>query len=188
MVIGMIATIVMFQVFSASEERTRATTGAGDTQSIGNITLATLKSQIARAGYGFVSPGNNMSMSILGCSIALRPSGAVLSQLAPVIINPTEITGKDPNTDSLLIAYGTARGAQEGTFLMKAEEVPVEGEAQAALFARQLVPVAERRRQRPRRERTIGGFFHKALVVHQLEHRTHGGHVGLQKAVVDVVL
>ena len=63
-----------------------------------------------------------------------------------------------------------------------------EGEAQAALLARQLVPVAERRRQRPRRERTVGGFFHKTLAVHQLEHRADSRDVGLQKAVVDVVL
>lgn len=118
MVIGLIATIVMFQVFSASEERRRATTGAGDTQSIGNITLLNLQNQIAQAGYGFVPSGDNVAMSLFGCQVELRPSRFVLQNFAPVVINHPDIPAGDLNTDTLLIVYGAGTGSQEGAFLI----------------------------------------------------------------------
>ena len=118
MVIGMIATIVMFQVLSASEERRRATTGAGDTQSIGNIALLNLQNQIAQAGYGFMPPGDNVAMSLLGCQVRLRPSNFVLQNFAPVVINHPSIPPGDANTDTLLIVYGAGTGSQEGAALI----------------------------------------------------------------------
>lgn len=118
MVIGMIATIVMFQVFSASEERRRATTGAGDTQSIGNITLLNLQNQIAQAGYGFIPSGDNVAMSLLGCQVQLRPSNFILTNFAPVVINHPSFLTRDANTDTLLVVYGAGTGSQEGAFLI----------------------------------------------------------------------
>ena len=58
MVIGMLAVIVMFQMFSNSEAQKRSTTGAGDAQASANIALVTLKSDIRGAGYGFIAPDN----------------------------------------------------------------------------------------------------------------------------------
>ena len=63
----------------------------------------------------------------------------------------------------------------------------VKGDAQAFIAVRHLVPIAEGRCQRTRREGAVGGLFHEHLAVHQLEHGADGGDVGLQEAVVDVV-
>ena len=119
MLIGLIAMLVMFQVFSASEERRRTTTGAGDTISVGNIALVNLQNQILQGGFGFISSGANMQLSILGCRLEL-PNAMVLPQLAPVIINESTaiVPAGDPDTDTLLIVHGAGVGSQEGVFLM----------------------------------------------------------------------
>lgn len=52
-VIGMLAIIVMMQVFSLSEERKRTTTGGGDAQSTGVIAFYQLQRDLGQAGYGF---------------------------------------------------------------------------------------------------------------------------------------
>ncbi len=126
MVIGMIATIVMFQVFSASEERKRATTGAGDTQSLGNITLLNLQNQIARAGYGFTPAGDNLAGSVFGCVVQLRPSGVNLTNFAPVVINHPQVPPGNVGTDTLLIVYGAGTGSQEGSRIVRGVPEDVE--------------------------------------------------------------
>ena len=50
LVIGMLAVIVMLQVFSLSEERKRTTTSGGDAQTNGNINLYRLQKDIRQAG------------------------------------------------------------------------------------------------------------------------------------------
>jgi type IV pilus assembly protein PilW len=61
MLVGLIATIVMFQVFAVSEGQKRTTTGAGDAQQNGVISLYQMERDLRMAGYG-----SNL-LPFLGC-------------------------------------------------------------------------------------------------------------------------
>lgn len=114
MVIGMLAVIVMLQVFALSEERKRTTTSGGDAQSTGVITFYQLQKDIGQAGYGFAAT------DLFNCNITWAvASGSNLATaipLAPVTINPPTsiIPAGDPNTDRLLVIYGNTNGEPQG--------------------------------------------------------------------------
>lgn len=114
MVIGMLAIIVMLQVFALSEERKRATASGNDAQSNGMITYYQLQRDIGQAGYGF------SSLDLFNCNTTWTvASGSALAtaiRLAPVTINPSTsiIPSGDDNTDRLLIIYGNTNGEPQG--------------------------------------------------------------------------
>lgn len=126
MVIGMLAVIVMFQMYSNSEAQKRSTTGAGDAQASANIALVTLKSDIRGAGYGFIAPSTNANMSPVGCKLTGQiklpgqPSSITvdLPILAPVIINDTSVLDGDDNTDTLLVVAGSSAASQDGAGIL----------------------------------------------------------------------
>lgn len=55
--IGMLATLVILQVFSVFETQKRATTGTADAQTNGSIALYTLGREMQLAGYGLIPFG-----------------------------------------------------------------------------------------------------------------------------------
>jgi len=108
MVIGLLAIIVMMQVFAVSEERKRTANAGSDAQNSAVIALDGMQRDIGQSGYGF-------SMTrLLGCNLQL-PFGAPVP-LAPVIINPpvAVIPAGDANTDTLLVSYGLGNDQPEG--------------------------------------------------------------------------
>ena len=107
LVIGLFGVLVMLQVLSVSEEQKRSTTGGNDAMNEGVLGLYTLQSDIRMAGYGIADK------KLMGCSLTLR-TGVVLDSLAPVVINSSNITGNDANTDTLLVFYGTTMGTPQG--------------------------------------------------------------------------
>lgn len=108
LLIGMLGIIVMMQVYSTAEERKRTTTAGSDAQNTAAIALDMLQRDISRSGHGF------SNKNLLNCSIQL-PNGDPIP-LAPVLINPAEtvIPPGDANTDTLLVAYGTADDQPDG--------------------------------------------------------------------------
>jgi type IV pilus assembly protein PilW len=109
MVIGMFGVMVMMQVLSVSEEQKRSTTGGNDAMNEGVMALYALQSDIRMSGYGIID------VKLLGCPLNLRSSPTVtLSALAPVVINSSDITGQDPNTDTVLVFSGTTNGTPQG--------------------------------------------------------------------------
>ncbi len=112
--IGMLAVIVILQVFALSEGRKRTTTSGGDAQSNGALMVYQLQRDIGQAGYGFAAP------SMFNCNLTWPvASGATIATavpLAPVTINPatTIIPAGDPNTDRLLIVFGNGNGQPQG--------------------------------------------------------------------------
>ena len=106
MVIGLLAIIVMMQVFAVSEERKRTANAGSDAQNSAVIALDGMQRHIGQSGYGFALT------RLLGCNLQL-PFGAPVP-LAPVIINPAVIPGGDANTDTLLISYGLGNDQPEG--------------------------------------------------------------------------
>jgi len=107
MVIGMLAIIVIMQVFSMFEGQKRTTTGAGSAQNTGAIALYSLQRDIQQAGYG------NSQLDLIGCSVTLT-STYTDSAFAPVVINSADIPAGDTGTDTLLVAYGNTDGPTEG--------------------------------------------------------------------------
>jgi len=114
LVIGMLATVVMLQVFALSEERKRTTTGGGDASVTGVMNFYQLQKDIAQAGYGF-SVAN-----LFGCNVTWAlPSGSNIATavpLAPVTINPATaiVPAGDDHTDTLLVMYGNGNGQPQG--------------------------------------------------------------------------
>jgi type IV pilus assembly protein PilW len=111
MVIGMIAIIVMMQVFSVSEGYRRTTTGGDDAQNNGAIALYTVQRDLRQSGLGA------SSIEIIGCNVTLRP-GVTITALTPATINhPNVAVGAGAFAavgDTLLVFYGNAPGSAEG--------------------------------------------------------------------------
>jgi type IV pilus assembly protein PilW len=102
--IGMIGMLVMLQVFSASEQSRRITTGGNDAQNNAIVALNGIQRDLRQAGHDFAVT------DLLGCGVVM-PGGWTVNSLAPVVINPTGTGGipaGDPNTDIIMVAYGTS--------------------------------------------------------------------------------
>jgi type IV pilus assembly protein PilW len=103
MLIGLIAIVVMFQVFAVSEGQRRTTAGAGDAQQNGVTSLYLMERDARLAGYGI------NFFRLLGCTVNAyyKPAAAPLSfALLPVVIQngatgaPDSITFVYSDTDS----------------------------------------------------------------------------------------
>jgi type IV pilus assembly protein PilW len=109
LVIGMIAIIVVMQVFSLSEGSKRTTTGGDDAQISGAVALTTLQRDIRQAGYGIAN------FAMIGCNLTPpAPATWTIPAVAPMSINPVGIPAGDANTDTLMVAYGNSGGSTEG--------------------------------------------------------------------------
>lgn len=114
LVIGMLAVIIILQMFSNAEASKRTTAGGNDAQINASIALYNLEREIRMAGYGL------SSTSLLACTLSFTPSGesaaVTLSAVAPVIVNPptSQVPAGDANTDTLLVMYGSSGSPAEG--------------------------------------------------------------------------
>ena len=83
MVIALISTLIVMQVFATFEGQKRTTTGGADAQTNGSLALFTIERDLRMAGYGF------NSTNALGCRVNRAFNGASLTPLtlAPVLIS-----------------------------------------------------------------------------------------------------
>ena len=107
MAIGLIGTVVIFQVFAVFEGQKRTTTGAGDAQQNGQIALFTMEREARMAGYGInYTP-------LLGCNVLAYDNLATPTDftftLAPVLI--TEGAAGTPDTITFMYASSDLRMA-----------------------------------------------------------------------------
>ncbi len=107
LVLGMVAVIVILQVFQASEGSKRTTLGGDDAQVNGAIALAALQRDLRQAGYGA------SAFAFVGCDVAL-PGGRSVPGIGPVTINHPSVPAGDANTDTLLVVYGSSAGSPDG--------------------------------------------------------------------------
>ena len=99
--VGLVATVIMFQVFAVSEGQKRTTTGAGDAQQSGLVSLYQMERDIRMAGYGINLP------SLIGCTtngFNEKGGGAFTLPLAPVTIT----NGAAGASDSITVMYGSS--------------------------------------------------------------------------------
>ena len=118
LLIGLVATTVILQLFTDAERRNRTAVGTADAQSSGIIAFYQLQANIQKAGYGV------NAVNLLNCplqwTVANALTVAVPVLLAPVTINPLTANGAnvippgDLGTDTLLVFIGNGNGQPEG--------------------------------------------------------------------------
>jgi type IV pilus assembly protein PilW len=99
--IGLIATVVMFQVFAVSEGQKRTTTGAGDAQQSGLVSLFQMERDVRMAGFGLNLP------TLLGCQLNGWNEEAAAGfsfPFAPVTI----ANGASGAPDTVTVVYGSS--------------------------------------------------------------------------------
>lgn len=99
--IGLIGTVVIFQVFAVSEGQKRTTTGAGDAQQNGVFALFQIERDLRTSGYGLAH------LPLLGCQTNgwnEQTSQPISFPLLPVSI----VNGAAGAPDTITIAYGDA--------------------------------------------------------------------------------
>ena len=133
LVIGMLATVIVMQVFAISEGQKRTITGGADAQSDGAVVLYLMERDLRQAGYGLSSnpedfiPANTapqaggvLTNGILAQCTVVRARNSnrattvdfvyAGSTFAPVVINPPGYPAGDVNTDLVLVNYGASGG------------------------------------------------------------------------------
>jgi len=106
LLIGLVGIIVIMQTFAVSEGYKRTATSGTDAQVNGSLALYLLEREIRLAGFGM------NSLVPTGCTVVRiwndkTGTGADM-RMVPFEINPAGIPAGDPNTDVILIAYGTS--------------------------------------------------------------------------------
>ncbi len=111
LVLGMLSVLIVLQVFQRSDSAKRAALGGDDAQNNGALALTQLQRDLRQGGHGFTS------FPVMGCNLQL-PGGRTLNNFAPVTINHADIPAGDDDTDTLVVAYGSAAGAPEGSRIL----------------------------------------------------------------------
>ena len=104
LVIGMLATLVVMQLFSVFEKQKRTTTGASDSLTNGNIALYRLKHDVQSAGFPLISLGAGYTPFLC----AEPPSIGAIPAAAGVVTGISPITIVNGTSDTVTIRYGDA--------------------------------------------------------------------------------
>jgi type IV pilus assembly protein PilW len=96
MVIALISTLIVMQVFAAFEGQKRTTTSGSDAQTNGGVALYTIERDVRMGGYGLSNP------AALGCPINRSFEGVTLPALTLSPITITNGTGNLPDTIQIL--------------------------------------------------------------------------------------
>jgi type IV pilus assembly protein PilW len=109
MVIGLLAMLIIMQLYAIWEAQKRTTSSGGDAQSNTLIGLYTIERDLQNAGQGL------SSKDLLGCQLDTSnnqrsPADITFPAIAPVAINPAGIPAGDPNTDIVQIMFGSSSG------------------------------------------------------------------------------
>lgn len=112
LVIGLLATLVIMQVFSVFEGQKRITTGTADAQTNGNIALFNIQRDIQLAGFGLLAFDNtdpNLENSPYKCN----PSPAFDPDNNPATLNgipifPINIADGGAASDVITVRYGSS--------------------------------------------------------------------------------
>lgn len=101
LVIGLLATLVIMQVFSVFEGQKRSTTGGADAQTNGSVAIYTIQREAAMAGYGL--PVFSIQNPALRCDpLPIHP-------VSGVGLFPVNITDGGAGSDTLTIRYGSSQ-------------------------------------------------------------------------------
>lgn len=111
LVIGLLATMVIMQVYSAFEGQKRSTTGTADAQTTGSVALYSLQREIQLAGYGL--PLFDEQNSPLRCAAVPTVDHDNSAGTPNIRLDALDIIdgGAAPGaSDTVVVRYGTANG------------------------------------------------------------------------------
>ena len=131
-VIGLLTTFIVMQVYAVSEGQKRTITGGADAQSDAAAILYLMERDLRQAGYGLSAnpedfnpaftapPGGVLTFGVLAQCTKVRAHNSNRpakidflydnSTFAPVVINPTGYPAGDSGTDIVLVNYGASSG------------------------------------------------------------------------------
>jgi type IV pilus assembly protein PilW len=101
LVIGLLATLVIMQVFSVFEGQKRSTTGSADAQTNGSIALYSIEHELRMAGYGLLPATDS---PLICTTLSFDTTG--MTSISPVTI--TDGGAGAGASDSITIRYGTS--------------------------------------------------------------------------------
>ena len=102
LVIGLLATLVIMQVFAVFEGQKRTTTGAADAQTNGSIAIYSIQHELKMAGFGLLPTA---TASPLDCT-TIAFGGTGITSIAPAVITDG---GAGPGaSDTITIHYGNS--------------------------------------------------------------------------------
>lgn len=104
LVVGLLATMVIMQVFSVFEIQNRTTTGSADAQTNGSIALFSINREMQLAGYPLIPDAQDSPLDCAAVTIEGVP-GSDHSYFSPVIIN--DAVGP-AGSDSIMLRYGSS--------------------------------------------------------------------------------
>jgi type IV pilus assembly protein PilW len=115
MAIGLIGTIIIFQVFSASEGVRRTTSAGGDAQQTGAIALYALEHDVRQSGMGFSDP------TLVGCTVNAYDNQSSPTTPPPFPLVPVFITAgaASKDADTIAVLYGSKEVVANGVALSK---------------------------------------------------------------------
>ncbi len=113
LVIGLLATLVIMQVFSVFEGQKRTTTGTADAQTNGSIALYTITRQLQSAGFAMLPWGvPNTLDALIDCPASTLTAAAIAAGVSNVSpLSPVIITDGGNGSDSITIRSGTSSTA-----------------------------------------------------------------------------
>lgn len=124
LLVGLIAMVVVAQVFSVFEGQKRSTTSGGEAQINGGLALYALESSARQAGYGI-----NDTLAT-GCATLMHDATRVAPALSDftVTVRPVFITqGANGAPDALSFSYGTSAQTMSGVALTETNQGGVNG-------------------------------------------------------------
>ena len=119
LLVGMLALLVVMQVYSVSEGFKRTTTSGSDAQTNGATALYFIERDVRMAGYGIATKESDGALAICTNVKAYNanrlPSASKLfdfgsAALYPMVINPAGIPVGDANTDIIQMSYSGSFG------------------------------------------------------------------------------
>jgi type IV pilus assembly protein PilW len=116
LIIGLLTTLVIMQVFSAFEGQKRTTSGTTDAQTNGSIGLYSLQRDVQLAGFGLpLFDAGNMPLNCTTQTFSLPAAAAPPTALPALNVNLSPISISNGATatasDSITVRYGTSASA-----------------------------------------------------------------------------
>ncbi len=110
LVIGLIAVLVITQVFNVFEGQKRSTTGSADAQTNGAIALYSISREVQSAGFGL--PVFDGATTALNCPVNFAVDHDGVAGTAAISISPiTILDGGAAGSDTITVRYGNAETA-----------------------------------------------------------------------------
>jgi type IV pilus assembly protein PilW len=110
LVIGLLAALVIMQVYSVFEGQRRATTGTADAQTNGSIALYNIGREVQLAGYSLMPSGLTAAPdSPLDCTTITYGATGITSITPISITNDVAVAGVTAASDRITISYGSSQ-------------------------------------------------------------------------------